>query len=220
MKHESRTFAEILLADLEQLHTLELLRSNSVERFAMTPMTRNQTIAAHQWEVAMLFIKISGYIGKPFPLTGNSEWVLTGILLSSIHDIAEVFTGDIPSPAKTAYSLTVNTKLPYWAQGMMDAWKHGGQTHEDDLIIKVVKLCDVVSTWWWAAQFGNSGDAYTKSMVRNLENDMYKRLRSVAAHAHKMGYSIDPEWYVFPDELEKGTARTIFDLVEEEDDNE
>lgn len=73
-----------------------VMRLHAVKRWHMIDTTRQQTLAEHSANVAVLAF----YIAKSAPgmFFGPSADVATYALL---HDMAEVFTGDIPSHTKT-----------------------------------------------------------------------------------------------------------------------
>lgn len=207
--------ADLLLADVGQLHPLELLRANSVQRFAMTPMTREQTIAAHQWDVAVLFISQSHHVWDKGNtcLSTSSSWIAAGLMYAMFHDIGEVFTGDLPSPAKTAYTLEANSRLPDWFQRIAMAWKKTDFRERDVLIMHTVKCCDLLSTWHWAHHFGNQGDGYTQKMVRNLTSETFNHLSHVAALFRQYGYKVSAQWFDIIQQLEEQDGvRTVYDL--------
>lgn len=72
-----------------------VMRFHAVKRWHMIDTTRNQTLAEHSANVALLAYYIAAH--SPEMFFGSSTSVCTIALL---HDIDEVFTGDIPSHTK------------------------------------------------------------------------------------------------------------------------
>ena len=209
---------DIIIDDLRQLRYMELLRANSVQRFSMSPMTRDQTIAAHQWDVAMIFLWLSRFIRDPDAVRQdqNGGWLLTGILLALSHDMGEVFTGDAPAPFKRAYKLVIDDELPMWVARMLTAWKFEPVKPRDVVIRTIVKVCDLISTHNWASNFGNFGDPYAERMAEQLEKELDSGIRRMDTLLEEHGYSIDPYWREKMTVTEVSGARNVWDLIEEE----
>jgi len=73
----------------------DILRAGTVKRFHIVNTTRVQTLAEHQWGVAILACEIASRMGWP-----DSD-VARLALLSIVHDAGETRTGDVPTPTKT-----------------------------------------------------------------------------------------------------------------------
>lgn len=72
----------------------DLLRAGSVKRFHIVNTARTQTLAEHQYMVAIL----AGEIAKRMDFTPEGiSYVMTAAL---VHDAGEARTGDIPTPTK------------------------------------------------------------------------------------------------------------------------
>ena len=65
----------------------ETLQAGRVQRYHAAPVDKKQSVAEHSWGVAMILLEIC------FP----SKSLLKAAL---IHDAAEYYTGDLPSPVK------------------------------------------------------------------------------------------------------------------------
>lgn len=72
-----------------------VMRMNHVKRWHMIDTTRQQTLAEHSCNVAMLAMLCARrapgmYFGDPMAVSA----------LALVHDVGEVFTGDVPTPTK------------------------------------------------------------------------------------------------------------------------
>lgn len=72
----------------------DIIRAGTVKRFHIVNTTRIQTLAEHQWGVAVLACEIAGRLGW------DDAAVARLALLSIVHDAGEVRTGDVPTPTK------------------------------------------------------------------------------------------------------------------------
>ena len=90
---------------LEILHTAEKLKD--VTRHAYTSGGRHESVAEHSWRIALMAM----LLGDEFPgLDVNKV-----IRMCLIHDLGEIFTGDIPVFAKTKSDSAREDEL-------LDAW--------------------------------------------------------------------------------------------------
>ena len=84
------------LAYGEERHTLEtVMRLHAVKRWHMIDTTRQQTLAEHSANVALLAMTIAG--------TAPINYFDTKVVVAAaalVHDIPEAFTGDIPTHTK------------------------------------------------------------------------------------------------------------------------
>lgn len=72
----------------------ELMRAGAVKRFHIVNTTRIQTLAEHQYGVAVLAGEIAGR------MHWDKNTVACIMTLAIVHDAGEVRTGDIPTPTK------------------------------------------------------------------------------------------------------------------------
>lgn len=72
----------------------ELMRAGSVIRFHIVNTVRHQTLAEHQYGVAVLAGEIAGRLGLPPAVVASL------VAAAVVHDAGECRTGDIPTPTK------------------------------------------------------------------------------------------------------------------------
>jgi len=72
----------------------DLMRAGSVKRFHIVNTTRTQTLAEHQYGVAILTGEIAARLGL------EPAAVASLVAAAIVHDSGETRTGDIPTPTK------------------------------------------------------------------------------------------------------------------------
>jgi len=70
------------------------LRAHLIPRWCVVKTTRNQSVAEHSYNVAVIARKLCKMLGL------NEAETNANIAEALLHDSDEVYTGDIPSPAK------------------------------------------------------------------------------------------------------------------------
>lgn len=94
---------------LEILHTAERLKD--VTRHAYTSQGRHESVAEHSWRIALMAMLMK----DEFPQLDMDRV----IRMCLIHDLGEIFTGDIPTFLKTdADSETEDNLLERWVKDM------------------------------------------------------------------------------------------------------
>lgn len=99
---------------LETLHTINKLKDTT--RHCYTPGGRHESVAEHSWRITMMAF----FVRDEFPAADMDKV----IKMCLIHDIGEVFTGDIPSFDKTqANEDTEETLLTNWVNSLPEPYK-------------------------------------------------------------------------------------------------
>ena len=80
---------------LEILHTAEKLKCQT--RHCDTSSGRRESVAEHSWRLALMAMLLSEELRKEFPALSTERI----IRMCLIHDLGEIFTGDIPTFEKT-----------------------------------------------------------------------------------------------------------------------
>lgn len=83
--------------------TAEMLRLSNVRRWGIVEMSAPQTVAEHTTNVAMIALNIVGIYNQletVDPITETQQLKLLHACL--VHDLPEIYSGDIPAPFKGA----------------------------------------------------------------------------------------------------------------------
>lgn len=119
----------------------DVMRASSVKRWHIVETARPQSLAEHQWSVAMLTDEICKRLG--YPAENRKQLVYAAM----VHDNDEVISGDAPSPTKGAPKAYPPEK--------------GGA---------IVKAADLLEALWFIAQHGvgRHGKAVEKDCADRL----------------------------------------------------
>lgn len=115
----------------EQSEIEAVMRVHSVKRWHMIDTTRTQTLAEHSANVALLVYLIAK---KTNPFFGNPEVTATRALL---HDMGEVFVGDIPSHTKRRIGGVEELE-----DVLLPTIFNAAPTRNEQLLIKICDLVD------------------------------------------------------------------------------
>lgn len=155
----------------------------SLQRYSLTKLVNPESVLEHQGAVALmgvvLGLRLNG-AGENFNI-GNIAY------LSTIHDIDEIGTGDIPRPTKYS-SDEVLEALENLAEksveeldvklgiALVDIWKMSKEGHDG----AVVSLCDGLSVlckvWQETAMFGNKVIVNHAGPVRKMLDKKFNNM--------------------------------------------
>jgi len=107
----------------------DVMRASSVKRWHTVSTIRQQTLAEHSFNVCMLAKQMADMIGMP----AQRKALLLEMAL--VHDLDEVFTGDIPTPAKEQQPINED-----WAG--------------DHFLKHIIKLADLIDAFWFIHNWG------------------------------------------------------------------
>lgn len=128
----------------------EVMLLQQVSRWNLVSMTRNQSVAEHSYNVAMLALDLV----RRLNLDVSSEHRV--VMAALHHDLNEVYTGDIPSPCKTlAYSQGIDLNQLVAEDECVSG---AGNT-----VKLILKICDLMEAEYYAREFGvttRARDAY------------------------------------------------------------
>jgi len=160
------------------MNTYELLRASHTKRWTIVSTARTQTLAEHSFNVAMVAEKLAEAIG--WDITINSDNFLKLQTWALMHDIPEVFTGDLPSPFKRELKrrgADIEAVEDELAPGYGDLADAADGTEYG----MVVKLADLMEAIWFLSENGLGMHA------RRVLNGLYDNLTEMVeecAEAH------------------------------------
>ena len=118
-----------------------VLDAQHVKRWSLVATTAESNVASHSFNVAMIAMSIAQ----------RMAWTPFGVMSicynALMHDIAEVFTGDVPTP----------TKIAMKQRGVdFNSLFHN---HEDSIMdnetLAIVKLADLIDNWYFIREHGS-----------------------------------------------------------------
>lgn len=127
---------------MSELTLNELMRCTSVTRWHIVRTLRQQSVAEHQWAVAIIamdLVERLQYLVADGAMMQIVSWAL-------LHDSVEVITGDIPSPVsaqlKPSIALLSELSSQRWTQ-----LRQFARTHDEGAPEAIVKLADLIADW-------------------------------------------------------------------------
>lgn len=143
----------------------ELRLASYVERWQIVQRRRAQSIADHQWHVAVLCLRMLDELELADRLgTDVSHASLTAAVLrhALLHDLPEVVTGDLPSPANKAAK-----RSPEWREWVNNAtrqffpwWGRHRPMIARPLVDHLVGIADLLEAWLHLHEERGMGNEY------------------------------------------------------------
>lgn len=173
-----------------------LLRACDVKRWTIVRVTREQTVAEHQYRVWALALSLYDHLSGGIPHNSFEReavgyWAL-------VHDAEEIWTGDLPSTIKALMeeispgtlkklkARVLGDNLPHVADSMMGM--------EDTYGMAVVKIAECVESLTYYRHF-SAYSVQRMSVVDFLDNNLRSRLdRAIKAFPHKPFETLGREW--------------------------
>lgn len=119
-----------------------VLDAQHVKRWSLCGASAESNVASHSFNVAALSVAIWQRV-FPDDVAGKHNICYMAML----HDIAEVFTGDVPTPTKTAMKAKgVDINHLFEEQGEEMAVSGDAKT--------IMKLADLIDNWYFISQHG------------------------------------------------------------------
>jgi hypothetical protein len=117
---------------MEKLQLNDLMRSQYVKRWHIVNTAKSQSLAEHQFNVAMIAATIAT------KLKANNSFIKNVTILALMHDAPEIVMGDIPTPAKRRGSKegVFEFKLPFDI--------HVGDSESARKIVKAADFLDAI----------------------------------------------------------------------------
>ena len=143
-----------------------------VPRWAVVPHIRSQSVAEHSFYVTLYADKLCKMLGWD---DLNTSMAVSYALR---HDMLEVFTGDIPSPAKRILTSndTVNAFNNHFVKSMPADYEAGiptGKIHE------VVKLADKLDEFFWLCTETGLGNRSVAALLMTVLADIEGRVHEL-----------------------------------------
>ncbi len=137
----------------------DLVRLQDVKRWTVVSTTRQQSVAEHTCTVFFLAIEIATRLGVPF----NSMQMANIGMRAMMHDVDEIYTGDIPTPAKRR----MNKKARNGLRAIAD------QQVASEQAKLIVKMADWIETTEFIYQYASG--AHADQVVASLmaERDIF-----------------------------------------------
>jgi 5'-deoxynucleotidase len=148
--------------------TYELLRASHTKRWTIVSTARVQTVAEHSFNVAMVAEKLAEAIG--WDITINSDNFLKLQTWALMHDIPEVFTGDLPTPFKRELKrqgVDVEAVEDELAPGYGDLAEAACCTEYG----MIVKLADMMEAIWFLSE--NGLGVHARKVLQGLYDNLY-----------------------------------------------
>ena len=144
-----------------------------VPRWVVVPHVRPQSVAEHSFYVALYTDKLCKM------LWWNDLNTSMAVSYALRHDMYEVFSGDIPSPAKRILTSgdTVDAFNSHFAKSMPADYKDGTPTGK---IHDVVKLADKLDEFFWLCTETGLGNRSVAALLMIVTADIYNK-------AHELG---------------------------------
>lgn len=140
----------------------EVMRLSFIKRWAIIEMSREQSVAEHSYNVAMISMMIS----KNMDLSVEKKNFMVKWAL--FHDLPELLTGDIPTPAKNYIDLDKLDREKfgkyYNIKGFM----------EDTFPQRIVKAADYIDAIQFAKKF--CVDSRKDEVILDIEENMWNFL--------------------------------------------
>lgn len=127
------------------LSLADVYRAGDVYRWQIVKVGKQQSLAEHSYQVAMIAARICQYLGKSPEFTARSIWY------ALIHDLPEVLTGDIASPVK---KMIDTQRLQEFEARVHVA---GRPCREEEDVEEVVKAADLLEAAKFLTENTNTG---------------------------------------------------------------
>lgn len=146
----------------------EWLRASYTKRWTIVNTSRTQSIAEHSFNVAGIAVRIAAAIEWNGRFHHSDQLDLMSWAL--MHDIVEIYTGDIPTPFKRALEANGAKMLAAEEQFLKE---YGGMSRraEGTVYGMIVKFADILEAIWFLKDHGVGNHA--KEVLTGLYDTMY-----------------------------------------------
>ena len=144
----------------------DVMRLSSVKRWAIVEMSREQSVAEHSYNVAMIVMMLVNEMENEEDV--EVPELFTSLFWSLVHDLPELLTGDIPTPAKKHMDLH---KLDQ--ENFPIYWEVKRRTMVT-LTATIVKAADCIDALQFAKKF--CVDSRREEIIKDIEDNLYAML--------------------------------------------
>ena len=156
---------------MENYNIKDLLKAGHVTRWHTVDTVKVQTLAEHQWNVCMISVSLACAMGL-------DDSILNLVILKAlIHDMEEVWTGDLPSPYKEGLKRTggsprntvrgVPTYIPGLSSEAEGRPPVDPEIYHNTVVDHVVAAADRLDAYIWSKKY---------VLDPSVVNDCYRRL--------------------------------------------
>ena len=146
----------------------EWLRASYTKRWTIVNTIKTQSIAEHSFNVAGIAVRIATAIEWNGRFHHSQQLELMSWAL--MHDIVEVYTGDIPTPFKRALELR-GAKILEAEQQFLPEYGGMSRRAEGTEYGMIVKLADILEAIWFLKD--NGIGTHAKQVLTGLYDAMY-----------------------------------------------
>ncbi len=149
---------------MEDYSIKDLMKATHVMRWHTVDTVKQQSLAEHQWSVCMISVNLA-------LLMGLDDDVVDAVSRHAlVHDMEEVWTGDLPSPYKEYLKRTGGSPshgdlgiamgvpgLSIVGDGDRPA---SPEIHHNTGIDGIVRAADRIDAWWWSKRYCRDLNTY------------------------------------------------------------
>ena len=151
------------------MKTSELLRAQDVNRWTIVSTSRPQTLAEHAFNVAILARE---FCRRHFIPDMDIPYAM--LVAALTHDLDEIYTGDIPTPAKQ------RMRELGWDVDKLEVLK---QVHLSAEMKQVLKILDLFDAVHFLHNFGVGERAFT--ICKSLSGECVSEIESIQNHTYR-----------------------------------
>ena len=144
----------------------EVMRLSSIKRWAIVEMSQEQSVAEHSYNVAMISMMLIDEVEEEGDV--EAPELFMSLFWSLVHDLPELLTGDIPTPAKKHMDLD---KLDQ--ENFPIYWEVKRRTMITSTAT-IVKAADCIDALQFAKKF--CIDSRREEIIKDIEDNLYAML--------------------------------------------
>lgn len=145
----------------------DILRAGHTKRWNIVNTTREQTVAEHLFNVAMIARTIQEHLGYEYHRDLLLDWAL-------IHDIPEVVCGDPPSPTKKRMKM-MGFDIEDLYDSIDPTYKEVKETAQTvDIVYDIVKIADLLDAYYFL--YENGVGRHAKQVASSIHEQLYMKI--------------------------------------------